>query len=64
MRSIFILTTWLTIAISLFAPPSARAQNLASAPEVAKTGAALYKELRCGLCHNAPATGMNIWQFS
>ncbi|MCI0693925.1 cytochrome c [candidate division KSB1 bacterium] len=60
MRSIFILTTWLAIAISLFAPQRARAQNFASAPDVAKAGAALYMELRCGLCHNVPATGVNI----
>jgi mono/diheme cytochrome c family protein len=60
MRSIFILTTWLAIAISLCALPRARAQNLAALPDAAKTGAVLYNELRCGLCHNASATGMNI----
>ncbi|MGH7454471.1 MAG: c-type cytochrome, partial [bacterium] len=60
MRTTFIFTTCLAIAISLFAPPMARAQNLASAPNAAKTGAALYMELRCGLCHNISATGLNI----
>ncbi|MGH7602307.1 MAG: c-type cytochrome [bacterium] len=60
MRTTFIFTTCLAIAISLFAPPMARAQNLASAPNAVTTGAALYTELRCGLCHNVSARGLNL----
>lgn len=60
MRTAFILTTCLAIAISLFAPPMAKAQNVASTPDAVTAGAALYTELRCGLCHNVPATGVNI----
>jgi len=60
MRTAFILTTGLGIAINLFSPTQAKAQKISSAPDAAKTGAALYSELRCGLCHNIPASGLNI----
>jgi len=60
MRTTFILKTCLAIAICLFAPPRARAQNLAPVPEAVKTGATLYAELRCGLCHDVSANGINI----
>lgn len=60
MRTTFIFTTWLAIALGLFAPPRAGAQNLVSTPNAIKTGAALYSELRCGFCHNVSAAGVNI----
>lgn len=36
------------------------AQNVSSTTHAAKTGAALYTELRCGLCHEVTASGINI----
>jgi len=60
MRTAFIHKICLAIAISLLVPPMAKAQSVASTPDAAKTGAALYTALRCGLCHNVPATGVNI----
>jgi len=60
MRTAFILTTCLAIALGLFARARARVQNVSSAPDTAKTGAALYMELRCGACHEIAASGINI----
>ncbi len=60
MRTTFIFTTWLAIALGLFAPRRAGAQNPASAPDAIKTGAVLYSELRCGFCHNVSAAGVNV----
>jgi len=60
MRTTFIFTTGLAIAISLLSPTLAKAQNLTFVEDAAKTGAALYTELHCGLCHNVAATGLNI----
>ncbi len=60
MRTTFFLKTCLAFALSLFTPTRARAQNLAPAREALKTGTALYLELRCGLCHDVSANGINI----
>ncbi len=60
MKTTFIFPACLGIVINLFPPQMARAQNLVSAPDAVQTGAALYAELRCGLCHNVSATGLNI----
>jgi cytochrome c2 len=60
MRNHFISTTCLAIALHLFSPSRASAQNVSSAPDAAKTGATLYAELRCGLCHKVSASGINI----
>ena len=56
MRSLFILAACLLIVIKIFPPPRAGAQK----QDAAKLGAALYTELRCGLCHDVPASGINI----
>jgi len=60
MRTAFILTIGLAIAIGLLARPRARAQNVSSAPNATKSGTTLYTELRCGLCHEVAASGINI----
>lgn len=60
MRTTFIFPACLAIVINLFSPQMARAQNLVPTPDAVKTGATLYTELRCGLCHNVSATGLNI----
>ncbi|MCL4704904.1 c-type cytochrome [bacterium] len=60
MRSLFSFTACFAIAITLFSPPRAGAQKISSATDAVKTGAALYTELRCGLCHDIPASGINI----
>jgi cytochrome c2 len=60
MRPTFIFPTSLAIFITLFPLSRANAQNVSPKPDAAKTGAALYSELRCGLCHNIPASGLNI----
>jgi cytochrome c2 len=60
MRTFFILTACLAIGINLSSPWRASAQKTSSKPDAAKTGAALYTELRCGLCHEVAASGVNI----
>lgn len=60
MRKTFILATCLAASMSVFSPPRAGAQKISSATDAVKTGAALYAELRCGLCHDIPASGINI----
>lgn len=60
MKTTLLFSTSLALGINLFSPPTAKAQNFASSSNGAKSGAALYTELRCGLCHNVAATGVNI----
>lgn len=60
MTGIFILKTCLAIVINLFSPPRTNVLAISSMPDAAKTGAVLYNELRCGLCHNVSARGLNI----
>lgn len=55
MKKVFIFSACL-----LFLPPMLNAQNVSSTTHAAKTGAALYTELRCGLCHEVTASGINI----
>jgi cytochrome c2 len=60
MKAAFIFPIGFAIAVSLFAPLMAKAQKLASTPDAVKAGAALYTALRCGLCHEVSASGINI----
>lgn len=60
MRLTAIFPTSLAIVINLFLLSRANAQNISSTPDAVKTGAVLYTELRCGLCHNVAASGVNI----
>ncbi len=59
MKSAFIIV--ICLAIVFIVPPlAARAQNVASSPEMAAAGAALYTDLRCGACHITQAGGINV----
>lgn len=57
MKSLFI--TGLAIVI-IFSPLKANAQNPVAPTDMAQVGAKLYAELRCGLCHEVAANGINI----
>ena len=60
MRSLFSFTACFAIASTLFPSSRAGAQRISWATDAVKTGAALYAELRCGVCHDVPASGINI----
>ncbi len=60
MKGLFTFITCFTIVISIFSPTMGNAQKVSSAPDAVKTGATLYAELRCGLCHEVSASGINI----
>jgi len=57
MKSLFI--TGLAIVI-IFSPLKANAQNPVAPTAMAQVGAKLYAELRCGLCHEVAASGINL----
>lgn len=48
------------VVVIFIAPSKTNAQKVPSPSEAAKTGAVLYTELRCGLCHEVAASGINI----
>lgn len=60
MHANFIFFTFLAFAIEVPSLPEVKAQNISPKPEVVETGAMLYKALRCGLCHEVSATGINL----
>lgn len=60
MRANFILISFLASAIVMLSLAGAGAQNISPKPDVVATGAMLYKALRCGLCHEVSASGINI----
>ncbi|NUM77687.1 c-type cytochrome [candidate division KSB1 bacterium] len=59
MRAKFILISFLASAIDVLSLAGAGAQNISPNPDAVATGAMLYQALRCGLCHEVSAGGLN-----
>ncbi|NUM75529.1 c-type cytochrome [candidate division KSB1 bacterium] len=60
MRPNLIFSALMALAIAMLALPASRAQDAPPKPDAIKSGAMLYTALRCGLCHEISASGINI----